>query len=136
MVKEFYKKEGKKDAKSLRLNNMLSKENRLVKKADFQRVFKLGKGFKSSFLYIKSIKNDAGCFRIGFVVSKEISNKSTQRNKLKRLLRQSVANIPGNWPQNTDMVIVVLPEIKKSIKSIKGLKLTDIQVIIEKAFKK
>lgn len=115
---------------------MLSRENRLVKKADFQRVFKLGKGVKSSFLYIKSIKNDKDCFRVGFVVSKEISNKSTQRNRLKRLLRQSVVNIKDFIPPKTDIVIVVLPEIKKSINNIKSLKLEDIQIVINKIFKK
>lgn len=115
---------------------MLPKENRLVKKTDFQRVFKLGKGFKSSFLYIKAIKNDKDSTRVGFIVSKEISNKSTQRNRLKRLLRQSVANICGSLPSNTDIVIVVLPEIKKSIKNIRSLKLEEIQNIINKAFKK
>jgi ribonuclease P protein component len=136
LEKEFCKKEGKKAAKSLQLNKMLSKENRLIKKTDFQRVFKLGKGFKSSFLYIKTVKGEANATRVGFVVSKEISNKAVERNKVKRLLRKAVSEYISFLPLNTDIVVVVLPEIKKSIKNIKGLKLEDIKEIVKKAFKK
>ena len=115
---------------------MLSKENRLQKKADFQRVFKLGKGLKSSFLYIKFLKTKNDLTRIGFVVSKEISNKSNQRNRIKRMLRESAKKNFSLLEEGFDLVIVVLPEIKKNIKTIKGLKTQDFDIITVQAFKK
>ncbi|HOU45636.1 MAG TPA: ribonuclease P protein component [Candidatus Pacearchaeota archaeon] len=115
---------------------MLFKENRLRKKTDFQRVFKLGKGFKNSFLYIKFVRNDMDLSRIGFVVSKEISNKSSQRNKIKRMLRESSRKNFNFLAKGVDLVFVVLPEIKKDIKSFEGLKTNDFDAIIPTIFKK
>ena len=75
---------------------MLSKENRLKKKRDFEAVFRSGKGFKQDFLFLKVFKNNLDVSRFGFVVGKKISKKTTLRNKIKRRMREIIKmNLPG-----------------------------------------
>ncbi len=75
------------------------------------------------------LKNDKNTPRIGIVVSKEISNKSVQRNKVRRVLREALKQNIGLIP-SFDLVVVVLPEIKKQIKNIKGIKIGDVSDLI------
>lgn len=98
---------------------MLGKINRLSKKKDFEEVFKGGKGFKGGFLIFKSLKNNLGGSRFGFVVSKKVSNKAVLRNKIKRRLRAAVLNIidkkngKPSYNSHFDLIIIALPDIKK-----------------------
>ena len=62
---------------------MLKKENRLKKKKDFERIYKKGRGFKGDSLFLKILENKEELTRIGIVVSKKVSKKAVQRNKLK-----------------------------------------------------
>ncbi len=112
---------------------MLSQKHRLAKRNDIQRVFKQGKGVKSSFLYFKAVENNLSCARFAFVVSKKISKKSTERNRIRRLLRESVRN--NMVEKNYDIVIIVLPEILKIISDFKKMKLSDVEKIIKKSLK-
>lgn len=67
---------------------MLLKQNRLKKKNDFDKVVKQGKYVSERFLILKFAENQLENTRIGFVVSKKISKKAVQRNKIKRRLRE------------------------------------------------
>ena len=87
---------------------MLPRENRLKKKKDFEKVFKKGKAKKGKFFLIKFIKNELKTIRIGFVVSKKISNKATKRNKLKRRMREATKMFLPSLPLGMDIVIVAL----------------------------
>ena len=69
---------------------MLPKLNRLTKKKDFEAVFNKGKSIKNDFLIFKILKNHLRENRFGFIVSKKVSNKANQRNKVKRRLRSAV----------------------------------------------
>ena len=69
---------------------MLKINNRLKKQKDFENVFKTGKGFKQSSLYLKVQKNDLKSTRFGFIVSKKFSKKAVERNKIKRILREII----------------------------------------------
>lgn len=74
---------------------MLSGDNRLKKKKDFEYVFKKGKGFKEDFLFVKLVKNNLKITRFGFVVGYKVSKKAVLRNKVKRRLRETVkAELP------------------------------------------
>ncbi len=68
----------------------LSKENRLTKKKDLDRVFKKGKTVKGSFLFIRFLENDFKVTRYVFIVSSKICPKAVDRNRLKRVLSEKV----------------------------------------------
>jgi len=108
---------------------MLAKINRLKKKADFDRVFKAGKGFKNGFLYFKIARNNLTVNRFGFVVSKKFSLKATVRNAVKRKIAEAIRIIFPRLKKGFDFVIIILP----------GFQVNDIwelQKTIENIFKK
>lgn len=73
---------------------MLLVENRLTSKHNFERVKKLGivltsPGFVLS--YVERSKQESALGpRFGFVVSTHLDKRATKRNRVKRLLRESV----------------------------------------------
>lgn len=69
---------------------MLSKNYRLTKYRDFQRVLRFGKTINSDFLVLKFLPNQGEQTKVGFVVSVKISKKAVERNLIKRRLRESV----------------------------------------------
>jgi len=98
---------------------MLKQENRLKKKSDFERVFKQGKGFKQDFLYFKVTGNNLEETRFGFVVGKNFSKKATERNKIKRKLREIIKeNLPQTKP-GKDCVLVVMPEAENNFNKLR-----------------
>ena len=84
----------------------LPKKNRLVKKADFDRVFKEGKTVKGSFLFIKLLKNEIGP-RVGIVIAKRIYPMAVKRNNLKRVISDIVYSLLNKKTFNYDMVVVI-----------------------------
>jgi ribonuclease P protein component len=68
----------------------LNKKNRLKKKRDFEDVFKKGKAVKGSFLLIKYKKNESGASKFGFVISAKVAKKAVERNKIRRILSETV----------------------------------------------
>lgn len=99
---------------------MLKKQDRLVSQKDFKEAFGKGKGVKNAFLYFKTAPNQKGRIRFGFVVNKKISGKAAVRNRIKRILRETVRQeLAKNAYQELgyDVVIVVLPEIAKILPS-------------------
>lgn len=108
---------------------MLSKENRLKKKKDFEKVFKQDKGFRQNFLFLKMIENDSNETRFGFIVSKKISNKAVVRNKVKRQLREIVRQKLGQIKKGFDVALVALPGIEEK-------DFEEIRESIDKLFKK
>jgi len=108
---------------------MLSKENRLKKKKDFGKVLKLGKGFKQKALLLKTAKNDLPQTRFGFIVSKRTAKKATDRNKIKRQMREIVRKNIGNIKKGYDVVVIAWPDIKER-------NFKEKSAIIEETFKK
>ena len=90
---------------------MLSKENRLKKKKDFEKLFKEGKSFKEKFLVLKINKNNLSNNRFGFIVSKKISKKAVVRNKIKRQLREIIRKEIKNYQKGFDVAVIALPDI-------------------------
>lgn len=91
---------------------MLNAQNRLTKKKDFDVVFTGGKSIKSDIVWCKVLANSLSQSRVGFVVSKKISQKATVRNTVKRRLRNAVADIIDSVKGPVDIVMVALPSIK------------------------
>jgi len=101
---------------------MLPKKNRLTKKKDFDFIFKKGQTAKSGFLIFKFLKNRLNEDRFGIIVSKKVSNKSVQRNLVKRRLRKAISDSIKDFKnhQYLDVIIMTLPGVlNKSFSEIK-----------------
>lgn len=70
---------------------MLKKTNRINKTRDLQKVYRSGKTLHTPALVIKFAPNvKTEKIRTGFVVSKKISKKAVERNRIKRALREKM----------------------------------------------
>ena len=108
---------------------MLAKINRLKKKADFDRVFKAGKGFKNGFLYFKIARNNLTVNRFGFIVGKKFSLKATLRNRVKRKITEVVRIISPRLKKGADVVVIVLPGFQAN-------DIWELKMMVENIFKK
>ncbi|MBU0648137.1 ribonuclease P protein component [Patescibacteria group bacterium] len=68
---------------------MLSRQHRLTSKQDFDRITKTGRKVWGQYLIVKYIPS-AEHSKFGFIVSTKISKKATQRNRIKRILRENI----------------------------------------------
>lgn len=108
---------------------MLPVKNRLTKKKDFDMVFTGSKSIKNGFLVVKIRENNLKESRIGFMVSKKISNKATVRNTVKRRLRKAFEGVVRGMGMPKDVVVIALPGIQKE-------EFADIQKCVLKIFNK
>jgi ribonuclease P protein component len=78
----------------------------LAKRRDFELVFKEGLSAAAKYLVLYARPNEMSWNRLGLSVSKKIG-KAVIRNRVKRLLRESVRKVLGDSSQHYDVVIVV-----------------------------
>jgi len=106
---------------------MLKKDFRLRKQKDFDRVFgKGGSFFSQGYLSLKMVPNSLDLSRIGFIVSNKVSKKAVSRNRIKRLLRESVRSHWDDIVAGYDAVVMVksdvsdkkLDEVDKAVDSL------------------
>jgi ribonuclease P protein component len=69
---------------------MLAPKYRLTKEKDFKKINALGRSFFSPGLKLKYLANNQELSRFALVVSTKISKRATQRNRLKRQLREII----------------------------------------------
>ncbi len=101
---------------------MLLKKHRLRKKKDFERVSEKGKLLTKDFLVLKTVKNNLKLARVGLVVSRKVSKKAVQRNKVKRKLREAVRNNIRKIKVGYDLIFFTKKGIeKKSFSEIKKM---------------
>ena len=124
---------------------MLPKENRLLKKGDFKKVFRKGKGYSDAFLikkgekkkalpargtfFLKILENGLGVNRFGVVVSKKVSKKATIRNKIKRQIREILKVELPKIKKGFDVVFLASPGVGKE-------KPADLRRRVEKTFER
>ena len=77
----------------------------LAKRRDFELVFKKGLSSASKYLVIYARPNELDWNRLGLSVSKKIG-KAVTRNRIKRLLREAMRKVLGDFLQYYDFVIV------------------------------
>ena len=100
---------------------MLSKENRLKKKRDFDLVIKRGKGIGGDFLNLRFLKNNLKETRIGFVVGQRVSKKAVERNKIKRRLREIAGKYLSGIKSGYDLIFFSKKGIEKqSLKEVRA----------------
>ncbi len=92
---------------------MLPKSYRLQNKKDFERIYQKGKPFKGNFLFLKVLKNNLQHPRIGAVVSRKTASKASQRNLIKRRIREAVRPKLALIKENIDIIIVAGRSINK-----------------------
>ncbi|MGH7884974.1 MAG: ribonuclease P protein component [Thermodesulfobacteriota bacterium] len=83
-----------------------SKRLRIIKSENFKQIFKTGKKIHSENFILYLIQNNLAIPRIGISISKKTSPKSTERNRIKRLIRETFRTSKFLF-DNNDIVIVV-----------------------------
>jgi ribonuclease P protein component len=102
---------------------MLKKISRLTKDKEFENVLKKGKGIYNPMFSLKALANDLPHNRYGIIVSLKVHKKATERNKIKRRVREALRSFDKLIRIHQDMVIVCrasmvnveFQEIKKAL---------------------
>lgn len=89
------------------------KENRFKERKSFASVLRKGKTVKGKFLILKFIKNNLTKSRFGFIISKKISKKATDRNKIKRRISEIVRMKTREIKKPIDAVFIARKNIEK-----------------------
>lgn len=84
----------------------LGKEERLRKRFQFERVYKEGKAFSGRTIRLAILANGLGANRAGFAVSKKRLKLSTQRNRVKRFLREAYRRNKHGIKPGFDIVLI------------------------------
>ncbi len=93
---------------------MLPRPNRLTKKKEFEKTYQQGKAVGGEFLLVKISPNQENKTRVGIVVSKKVAKKATERNKIKRRIREIVRSEVLEGKTVGDIVIIAKRSSEKS----------------------
>jgi ribonuclease P protein component len=88
---------------------MLPKLYRLLADKDFQKIWKKGRSFYAKNLGFKVLTNSLDVSRFGISVGLKVSKRATDRNRLKRQLREILSSKIGQITPGFDIIITVLP---------------------------
>ena len=105
---------------------MLKKVNRINKTRELQKVYRLGKALHTPSLVIKFLPGEKT--KAAFVVSKKVSKRSVERNRIKRALREEVRLSLPHLQSGSYMVIAKMQA--------SGYSSADLRKQIFEAFKK
>lgn len=86
---------------------MLPRENRMTRKNDFGIVLAEGEVVQGRFFGIAAkYQDDPSPPKVGIIVSKKISKLATKRNRIRRLLRESLKERVGLLPNGGRFVVL------------------------------
>jgi ribonuclease P protein component len=83
----------------------MNRRYRLRRSADFARVRQNGRLWANRFLVLAALPNDLTLSRFGFVVGKRLGG-AVERNRIKRLLRETVRRNMDSIPAGWDCVLI------------------------------
>lgn len=92
---------------------MLTKEFRLTKEKDFDKIWKRGRSFFIKEMGIKFLTNNLNCSRFGFIIPNKAVKQAVDRNKIKRRLREIIRLKLSLIEKGIDCIILVRQDIKK-----------------------
>lgn len=82
---------------------------RLKKSWEFQRTYKKGKKYWDAYFVIYVCQTQLRQTRLGITVSKKVGN-SVQRNRVKRLIRETFRSLKSKLQPQYDIVVVGRPD--------------------------
>lgn len=90
---------------------MLKRVNRITKRKDFEEVKKKGRIYHSPIFGVLVLKAGDKVKEFGMVISKKISKKAVERNKVKRLLAEAIRRNLDEINEGYRMIFLVKPSI-------------------------
>ncbi|MFA5828488.1 MAG: ribonuclease P protein component [Candidatus Shapirobacteria bacterium] len=105
---------------------MLQKKDRLTKKKDFQDVRLRGRMIQSPLFGLNYLNSENGN-KFGFIISKKISKRAVDRNRIKRLLAEGVR-------MNMDKIKVGVWGVFLAKKTLLGKKFEEVEGEVRKVF--
>lgn len=99
---------------------MLPRSRRLHLRNDIRRVARNGFVFRTPHLLLRVARGGGVRPRIGFVVSKKVSKHATERNRLKRVLREIVRSRQPSLQASADYLFSVRRMPKKDFQTLSG----------------
>lgn len=91
---------------------MLAKSLRLRATKDMGRVLGGGKKIVRDCVVLRAIPNALSTSRAGVVVSKKVSLKAVERNRIRRLIREAVRRELPAFPAGWDLAFIATPGLK------------------------
>lgn len=91
---------------------MLPRQHRITQPRDFARLYRTGKRYRNRFATLFFLRSDERV-RAGFVVSAKVAKKSTERNRIKRILRGHFRTLLTALPRG-DYLFVAAPAMRSA----------------------
>ena len=107
----------------------MAKKYRFPLRTEWHRLRKQGQIYQFPFFAIILKNNDLEFSRFAFIVSKKIHKRAVKRNRIKRLLRESIQLLLPRLKSNFDVVFLVKKEIL-------GKDFQQVRSMVKKALKK
>jgi len=89
---------------------MLAKINRLAKKSDIDNLFQRGKRAFSPFFAVRYLENKEKNSRFTVVISNKVAKKATERNRIRRQIREIIRLNLSRFRYNYDILINISKE--------------------------
>ena len=100
------------------MTERFSKQDRICKRNEINRVFELGKSASDNIMHLYMLANNLGRSRLAVVISRRHGN-AVRRNRVKRLCREAFRTSRDKLPQSYDYVINPRVGVELSLEAIK-----------------
>ncbi len=113
------------------MSEKLSKQDRISKRSEINKVFELGKSASDGIIQLYMLANNLGRPRLAVVISRRHGN-AVRRNRVKRLCREAFRTCRDKLPQSYDYIINPRVGVELSLEAIKrSLQDLSVQIVSE-----